>query len=267
MPVPPGTPVEQVHTTVVRAASRASLPFGPEAKVKEVLSADTKAVKEPSGIAFHPGRGTLYVVGDRGGVAEISRDGEVLRRVKLEGHGFEGITVGPEGRLFAIEEKKKPTLHELDPQTLQVVAEYEVDTKLHGERVIGDRRNKSAEGLCYVPEHQAFYAINQEPPRLVKLVVPLGEKSGKAKVVESLDLSAVIAHQASDVTYDTASGHFLVIESSGGWGPGAVHELTREGMLVGRVTVPGVRAEGLALDGSGTAFIADDAGGVLRVDP
>lgn len=267
MPTPPATPVEQVQSTVVRTEKRAALPFGPAAKVKEVVAAKkAKAVKEPSGIAFHPGRGTLYVVGDRGGVAELTREGEVVRRVKLEGHGFEGITVGPGGRLFAIEEKKKPVLYELDPETLQVVATYEVDPKLGETRVLGERRNKSAEGLCYVPELDAFYAINQEPPRLVKLAVPL-QGGGKARVVEFVELSAVIAHQASDVTYDADSGHFLVLESSGGWGEGAVHELTREGKLVRRIPVPGVRAEGLALDGTGAAFIADDAGGVLRVDP
>jgi uncharacterized protein YjiK len=267
MPALPVTPVEQVHSTVARTETRAVLPFGPEAKVKPLAVSGGKSVKEPSGIVYHPGRGTLFVVGDRGGVAEISMTGEVVRRVKLDDHGFEGVTVGPHGRLFAIEEKKKPVLYELHLDTLQVVAQYEVDTKIHGERVLGDRRNKSAEGVTYVPGENAFYCVNQDPPRLVKLEVPLDQKDGKARAVKGVDLSAVIAHQASDVTYDEASGHFLVLESSGGWGPGALYELTREGQLVRRVAVPGVRAEGLALDGAGAAFISDDAGGVLRIDP
>ena len=246
---------------------QAQLPFGPSAKVSEVLPANSKAVREPSGIAFHPGRGTLYVVGDRGDVAEINRQGKVLHQTNLAGLGFEGVTVGPNGRVFALEEKKTPRIYELDPNTLQVKAEYEVDTKLHGERVLGDDHNKSAEGLCYVPEQKAFYCVNQDPPRLVRLEVPLDKKDGKAKAVESLDLSGIVKQQASDVTYDPSSGHFLVTESSGGNGPGSVYELTREGKLVSRASLPGNRAEGLALDGFGRAFIADDAGGVLRVEP
>ena len=256
----------RLPASTVRPA-RAELPFGPKAKVTELLPANSKAVREPSAIAFHPGRGTLYVVGDRGDVAELSRDGRVLRQANLAGRGFEGVTVGPNGRLFALEEKKTPKLYELDPQTLQVKAEFEVDTKLHGERVLGDKDNKSAEGLCYVPEQNAFYCVNQDPPRLVKLEVPLDGKKGKAQAVEAVDLSKVISHQASDITYDRASGHFLVTESSSGKGSGSVYELTREGKLVTRKDVPGLRAEGLALDGTGRAFIADDAGGVLRVDP
>jgi uncharacterized protein YjiK len=248
MPSPIGLPPAQVRASAVRH-ERAELPFGPAAKVTALLPADSKAVKEPSGIVFHPGRGTLFVVGDRGDVAELSREGKVLRRANLDGHGFEGVTVGPNGRIFAIEEKKTPKIYELDPDSLEVKAEYEVDTKLHGKRIIGNSPNKSTEGLCYVPEQNAFYCVNQHPPRLVKLDVPLGKK------------------QASDVTYDRASGHFLITESSSGKGEGTVYELSREGALVSKTSLPGKRAEGLALDGFGRAFIADDAGGVLRVDP
>jgi len=266
MPSPPEPPPAQVRPSASQE-SRAELPFGPAAKVTSLLSAHSKVVKEPSGIAFHPGRGTLFVVGDRGDVAELTREGKVLRSANLGGRGFEGVTIGPNGRLFVLEEAKPPMLYELDPDSFEIKAEYKVDSKLDGERIIGNEKNKAAEGLCYVPEQNAFYCVNQQPPRLVKLEVPLGKKDGKAKAVEVLDLSEVVDHQASDVTYDAASGHFLVTESSGGDGPGHVYELTQEGKRVRKLSLPGKRAEGLALDGSGRAFIADDAGGVLCVGP
>ncbi|WP_434384038.1 SdiA-regulated domain-containing protein [Melittangium boletus] len=245
---------------------RVALPFGPEQRVSQLLPALSKVVKEPSGIVFHPGRGTLFVVGDKGDVAELTREGEVRQRTRHDGLGFEGITVGPDGRLFAIEEKKKPRIHELDPETLKLKAEYEVYTKLKGERVVGTTGNKSAEGLCYVPEQDAFYVVNQSPPWLVKLRVPLDKKEGKAKALEAVDLSSAVRQQASDVHYDAATGHFLITESGAGLEKGAVHEVTREGQRVGRFFLPGVRAEGLALDGAGRAYIADDAGGVLRIE-
>jgi uncharacterized protein YjiK len=265
MPVPPQAPPVSSEAPDTRP-ERVDLPFGPAEKVSQLLPALSKTVKEPSGIVFHPGRGTLFVVGDHGDVAELTREGEVLQRVRHDGLGFEGITVGPDGRLFAIEEKKKPRIHELDPKTLQRKAEYEVDTTLHGERVLGDSRNKSAEGLCYVPGQGAFYVVNQSPPWLVKLRVPLDKTEGKAKALESVALSPAVRHQASDVHYDTATGHFLITESSGGMGKGSVYEVTREGQRVNRHDIPGVRAEGLALDGSGRAYLADDAGGVLRIE-
>jgi uncharacterized protein YjiK len=266
MPLPTGLPPAHVRASSPRQ-ERAQLPFGPAAKVTSVLRADSKVVKEPSGIVFHPGRGTLFVVGDRGDVAELTPEGKVLRRANIDGHGFEGVTVGPNERIFAIEEKKTPTIYEIDPDSLEVKAEYEVDTKRHGERIIGNEHNRSTEGLCYVPEQNAFYCINQQPPRLVKLEVPVDQQHGKAKAVDVMELSDVVEHQASDVTYDRASGHFLITESSGGKGEGFVYELTRDGQRVSKSAIPGERAEGLALDGFGRAFIADDAGGVLRIDP
>lgn len=248
-------------------AELAQLPFGRSAKVTTVLPASSKVVREPSGIAFHAGRGTLFVVGDSGDVAEMAPDGKVLRSANLDGRGFEGVTVGPNGRVFAIEEKKPPKLYEIDPDSLKIKAEYEVDTKIRGKKVIGNEPNKGTEGLCYVPEQNAFYCINQQPPRLVKLDVPLDKKHGKAKAVEAIDLSKAVERQASDVTYDRASGHFLITESGSGKGAGTVYELTQTGERVRKMTIPGERAEGLALDGTGRAFIADDAGGVVRVDP
>ncbi|WP_224370207.1 SdiA-regulated domain-containing protein [Hyalangium versicolor] len=266
MPSDANPPPVQVRPLVARR-ELADLPFRPGAKATAVLSPNSKAVKEPSGIVFHPTRGTLFVVGDHGDVAELTRDGQVLHQTRIKDHGFEGVTVGPDGRVFVIEEKKSPKLYALDPDSLEIQAEYEVETKLEGKRVIGKHGNKSTEGLCYVPEQRAFYCINQHPARLVKLDVPLTEKEGKARAVEVIDLSDIVEHQASDVTYDTASGHFLITESGSGKEEGRVYELTREGKRVREATVPGARAEGLALDGSGRAFIADDAGGVLRVDP
>jgi uncharacterized protein YjiK len=266
MPSHNGLPPAELRASIPRK-ERAELPFGPAAKVTQVLPADSKVVKEPSGIVFHPGRGTLFVVGDRGDVAELTSNGKVLRRANIDGHNFEGVTVGPNDRIFAIEEKKTPIIYELDPDSLKVKAQYEVDTKLHGQRIIGNEHNKSTEGLCYVPEQNAFYCVNQQPPRLVRLDVPLDKKDGKAKAKDVIELSDILQHQASDITYDRASGHFLITESSGGKGEGSVYELTVDGQLVSKTSIPGKRAEGLALDGSGRAFIADDAGGVLRVDP
>jgi uncharacterized protein YjiK len=243
------------------------LPFGPKARVTVVLPARSKAVREPSGIAFHPSRGTLYVVGDRGDVAELSREGEVLRQERLKGRGFEGVTVGPRGRIFAIEERRTPRIYELDPDTLEIQAKYEVDPRRHGKRVLGKASNKRTEGLCYLPEQDAFYCVNQDPPRLVRLEVPVGKKQGTALVVDVIDLSKVVERHASDITHDPVSGHLLVVESSRGKGKGRVYELTPEGAQVSVSVIPGKRAEGLALDGTGSAFIADDAGGVLRLDP
>jgi hypothetical protein len=67
--------------------------------------------------------------------------------------------------------------------------------------------------------------------------------------------------------YDAASGHFLVTTSDPEGRTGAVHEVTRRGQVVRTLPLPGRAQEGLALDGRGVAFIAQDSGGVLRIEP
>ena len=57
MPSPIGLPPAQLRASAPRK-ERAELPFGPAAKLTQVLPADSKVVKEPSGIVLHPGRGT-----------------------------------------------------------------------------------------------------------------------------------------------------------------------------------------------------------------
>lgn len=49
--------------------------------------------------------------------------------------------------------------------------------------------------------------------------------------------------------------------------PNLIHEITMQGGLLRTVRVPGDRPEGLALAPSGQAFLAQDSGGVLRIDP
>src|SRR3954453_14046643 len=83
---------------------------------------------EPSGIAYHPQRGTLFVAGDRGHIAEMTRDGAMLHDRRLgQGLDLEGITVGPGGRLYLCAEKQPPTIMAVDPDTLQTLRRWQVD--------------------------------------------------------------------------------------------------------------------------------------------
>jgi len=246
----------------------AALPFGRTASVRSLDEAD--GVREPSGAAFHKERGTVFVVGDRGHVVEMSREGEVLNKRKLDDLDLEGVTVGPEGRLYAVAEGKPCQIVEIDPDSLKVRRKFKIDADFDGKKVVGKRANSGLEGITWVPEEKAFYVLNQEKPTsLLKLDVPLGKKDGgKAEVVGAVKLGDVVHEQGSDLAWDAKSGHFLVTESGGDSKKGGhIHEVTPKGAHVRSVTIPGRYQEGFALDDKGSAFIAQDSGGILRVDP
>jgi uncharacterized protein YjiK len=251
-----------------RGARRAALPFGRGLRVSE-LDLSKKDLPEPSGVAYHEERGTLFVVGDRGHIAEVSLQGDVIDRRKLGDYDLEGVTIGPSGRVFAVSEAKPPQILEIKPGKLEIRRRFELEKKVDGERIVARHANDGLEGLTYIPSKGCFYALNQDrPPALLKLRLPLeDEDGGKAKIDEVIDLKAIIRDGASDVTFDPRSGNLLVLEAGSKKGRGVLHELTLEGELVRSVPVPGDLPEGFCLGPNGSAFLTQDSGGMLRVDP
>lgn len=243
----------------------ADLPFVRGMRVDEI-GPDKSDLPEPSGVVFHPGRGTLFVVGDRGHVAELSLDGTVLARERLGKRDLEGITVGPEGRLYCVQEEDPPALLELDPATLEITRRFRIRRKLDGERVLARKHNHGLEGVVWVEQQRAFYVVNQaKPAALVRLDVPLDDpEGGKARPVSVIDLASIVHHGAADVHWDLRTGHFLVLESLPS-GRGKLHEIAPDGRLVRTIAVPGDRPEGFTLDAHGAAYITQDGGGLLRI--
>jgi len=59
---------------------------------KLIGNIDRVNFNEPSGIVFHPGRDTLFVVGAEGDICEIRKDGTMLKQKRILDADFEGIT-------------------------------------------------------------------------------------------------------------------------------------------------------------------------------
>jgi uncharacterized protein YjiK len=250
------------------AGAVAALPFGRGSIQTKILG--RKALPEPSGIAFHPARGTLFAVGDRGHIVEMTREGEVLVKARLKKDiDLEAICVGPKGLLYAATEEAPAQVIEIDPKTLEVTRRFKIDVKVGGEKLVARRANDGIEGLAWSEKERCYFALNQDrPPRIVRLEVPLDEKKGgKAKIKETIDLHDAVAEWGSDLSIDARTGHFLVTEAGDAGVKGALHEIARDGTLVRSVRLPGKTQEGFALDDRGSAYVAQDDGGVIRIDP
>ncbi len=250
-------------------AENAALPFGEGMKEPKDICPGS-VFNEPSSVLFHAKRGTLFAVGDEGDLIELKTDGTVLKTAHPGHMDFEGITLGPDGKIYVgveclYDEKGKPAgILVVDPDTLEVERTIRVDATLNGARVFAVRADGGMEGLCYVPEH-GWFAVNQFfPARLVELDVPAeGDRATVKRIVADLTLPVVCA---SDISYDAASGHLLVISSSFEGRKGKVFELDLAGKVLRELEVPGQAQEGLCVDADGNAYIAQDSGGILRCE-
>lgn len=250
-------------------AGDAALPFGEGMKAPEDICPG-KVFNEPSSVIFHAERGTLFAVGDEGDLIELKTDGTVLKTATPGHFDFEGITLGPDGKLYVGVEclydvKGRPSgIFVVDPDTLEVERKIELDPMLDGKRVFAVREDGGMEGLCYVPEH-GWFAVNQFfPAHVVELDVPAeGDRATVKRIVADLSLKVICA---SDITYDAASGHLLVISSSFEGRKGKVFELDMDGKVLRELEVPGQAQEGLCVDADGNAYVAQDSGGILRCE-
>ena len=71
---------------------------------------------EPSGIVFHPKRGSLFVVGDEGDLCEIRPDGTpIVKSKRIRNADFEGITCDPSTGLLYVAVERERKILELNP--------------------------------------------------------------------------------------------------------------------------------------------------------
>lgn len=223
---------------------------------------------EPSAIAWHPGRGSLFLVGDEGDIGEVSVDGKLLRKSHFGGD-LEAITVDPStGRLYVVRESHE-VIFEVDPSDFRVLRRFTIDRGWKGDPDYLRRGGDGVEGLAFVPdaadpEGGRFWAVNQyDPAVLVELDLPLrtgDSKYGTARIRRAVPVDSA---PLSDVTWDAAARRFLVVSAL--WKRVAV--LDGDGNYERSVHIPGFMTEGLALLPDGRIVIAQDSGGLVLWSP
>jgi uncharacterized protein YjiK len=208
---------------------------------------------------FHPRLGHLFVVGDEGTLAELDKDGKRLDTRDLKGN-LEDLTVyPPTGDLVLLSELKSELIL-YDPVTHQEKKRWKLDTAA----VLGEQpgdRNQGFEGIAFRPERGRkgggiFYLSHQRTPAMVVAIVcdpaspsgPLGAEAVIARwpLAPHEDLTAVAWAPSIDrvLVLSDKSDRILV--------------LAPDGTVESEVKVPGDQQEGLAIDGGGDVWVADD---------
>ena len=222
-----------------------------------------QGVREPSGIAFHPGLRHLFVVGDEGTVAELDGNGRTLRVDRVPGN-LEDLVLHPPSGLLVLLVEDPPALVVFDPATHAEKRRIDLDVAALLQSRAPQQKGQGFEGLAFRPEPGrpgggVFYLAHQRSPaRVVAVAFDPAEAA-------TVDNAAVVSRwpldryqRLSAVSYEASLGRFLLIADR------KLVVVDGEGNVESEYALPAVQPEGVCLDGSGALWIADDPAGLLR---
>ncbi len=245
-----------------------------EDKVASVQWFELKEIEEPSGIVFVPQRGTLFVIGDEGDVAELSTEMKILKQKRLtppegaENYDLEGVTYNPANNRLYVVVEGDDIIFELHPETLIILRKFPVDRSFGNEPEVIKLGGDGIEGITFVPDASSpeggfFYAVNQrEPPLILKLSIPIlsSVSDAPAKILQTFTL-ALPVRSLNEIQYDPAKRIFYIL--TGFWNTWYI--IDEQMNILFRGPFPGLQSEGLTFDDAGKLYIAEDVGGVVKI--
>ena len=231
---------------------------------------DRQQFREPSGICYHPQRGTLFVVSDEGEVAEIEKDGTPVANCMVKGD-LEGITLVPESGLLYIAVEGEDSILEFDPEKREVLRRFPISREFRGDPNFLQKQTNTydngIESIAFVPDKKhpeggTFYVSNQwDPPMIMEVLVPL--KSSRAAEAEA-KIIRVLPFKMDDpaaMYYDPVTKRLNIVSDA----DNILVEITLDGKMVKQYAFLGDNQEGLCRDDEGYLYIAQDSGGIIKV--
>ena len=240
----------------------------PYQRIKDVAPDD---FPEPSGVVFHPARGTLFVVGDEGDIAEIDPDGRLIKQGQLKQKDFEGITSDPATGLLYVVTENKAKIFEVDPESFNPIREITIDPSFADKQILAEEKNH-VEAITFVPDADetgqgTFFLANQDPGSdsegttlIFQVEAPPTPYAGSPITVQIISHFSFDIPDLSELHYDPASDHLYAISDQ----TNTFFEITRDGLVLTSYALPGKDQEGLTVDNQGFLYIAQDSGGIIK---
>ena len=216
-------------------------------------------VAEPSGVAFHPKIGHLFVIGDDGKLAELDTAGKVVRSLGFAGNLEDVAVHTPTGDLMVLSELNSELIL-YDPVGHKERKRWRLDKNAALGGASGGR-NQGFEGLAFRPDPSQpgggmFYLTHQrEPASVVAIAFDLNRPAGTLgnDVVKGRwELSGY--EDLTAITYVPEMDRLLVLSDA----QDVIIVVRTDGTVERDVAVPGDQQEGIAVDGEGNVWIADD---------
>ncbi|MGG2398091.1 SdiA-regulated domain-containing protein [Pseudomonas sp. SH1-B] len=213
---------------------------------------------ETSGLTYNPVTGTLFTVtGKNPLLVELSRQGEILRRIELKGFADpEAVEVMDNGLMAIVDERRRQlTTFTLKDDDLTLDA-----TGLPGfDLGFTEAGNKGFEGLGWdARSHSVILGKERGPLGLFSLPFP-GE-DGSVGALQPLAAEHLGLRDISSLSVDGRTGHLLVLSDESRM----LLELDRTGKPVSFLSLNGglnglesgiEQAEGVAMDEDGNIYI------------
>lgn len=219
----------------------------------------TSDVREPSGIAFHAGRGHLFVVGDEGSLVEYDTSANVIARYSVKGN-LEDVAVHPPTGWVILLDEKLSALIAYDPATQQERKRWTLDPK----EILGQKpggANEGFEGLAFREEAGragggVFYLAHQrDPAMVVSLTIDVNGPGGAVGGQSVLERWPLPGHgDLTAITFVPSLQELLVVADK----EDQILVLRLDGTLAASIPLPGQQQEGIALDPAGNLWVADD---------
>ncbi|OEC61411.1 SdiA-regulated domain-containing protein [Pseudomonas sp. ENNP23] len=216
---------------------------------------------EASDLAYNPVTRTLFTVtGKTPMLVEISREGEVLRRIPLNGFAnLEGVAVLENGNVAVTDERRRTlSIFTLDSLT------RELDVREADEFDLGftDSGNKGFEGIAWDPAQGRLLLGKEREPTAMFSLTSDGSRSlaGELQPLPSYGLGM---RNLSALSVDPRTGHVLALSAQSN----LLLELDEAGEPVSFISLLGgfnglesriPRAEGVAMDEAGDIYMVSE---------
>ncbi|MDH4556290.1 DNA-binding protein [Pseudomonas sp. BN417] len=216
---------------------------------------------ETSDLAYNPVTGTLFTVtGKSPTLVELSRDGEVLRRIPLKGFSNpEGVAVLEGGHVAVTDERRRTlSIFELDPETRELSADSVPEFDLG----FPDSGNKGFEGIAWDPAQGRLLLGKERGPTAMFSLGSDGNQ-GLGAALRPLPSYGLGMRNLSALSIDPRTGHILVLSAQSN----LLLELDEQGQPVSFISLMAglnglerniPRAEGVAMDESGDIYVVSE---------
>lgn len=216
---------------------------------------------EASDLAYNQVTRTLFTVtGKTPMLVEISREGEVLRRIPLNGFAnLEGVAVLENGNVAVTDERRRTlSIFTLDPLT----RELDVHDADEFDLGFADSGNKGFEGIAWDPAQGRLLLGKEREPTAMFSLASDGSRSlaGELQPLPSYGLGM---RNLSALSVDPRTGHVLALSAQSN----LLLELDEAGEPVSFISLLGgfnglesriPRAEGVAMDEAGDIYMVSE---------
>ncbi|MDP8223162.1 MAG: SdiA-regulated domain-containing protein [Candidatus Lernaella stagnicola] len=230
---------------------------------------------EPSGIVYHRERDTLFVIGDEGDIAELTREGKFLQRKILDAsRDLEGITYDPATGLLYVAVEDREEILEVKPDGFAITRQFDVERKFDGKLILHKNDNMGFESITFVPDdthpeggsfflgNQSFGINDEENPSvIIEVELPLKSNTDRRGTVPIKRYFSIGIRDLSALHYDRKTRHLLVVSDASN----TFFEVSTAGQIVSYWAFPGADQEGITLDDEDFMYIAQDSGGILKI--